>query len=155
MMGESKKEFLKDNIFVIETNIDDMNPVDYEYLTERLFEEGALDVYLVPVQMKKTRPGVLITILAKREKLDRLSSVIFNQSTTIGVRYYQVERKKLKREENRVNTRFGEVRVKVSTGPGGIKKVAPEYADCKRIADSRKIPLSKIRKEVDKVTSRI
>lgn len=151
MVGTSKEPFTQDKIFVIEANIDDMNPIDYEYLTERLFKEGALDVFLVPVQMKKTRPGVLLTVLAERERLDRLSSVIFNESTTIGIRYYEAQRKKLRRRITSVNTRYGEVRLKVSKGPGGIKKVMPEYEDCKRIADSKKIPLSQIRKEIDKV----
>jgi len=155
MIGESKKQFLQDNIFVIEANMDDMNPIDYEFLMERLFEEGALDVYLTPVQMKKTRPGVLLTILAKKGDIDKLSRVVFNESTTIGVRYYEAERKKLSREFTRIRTKYGEIRLKVSSGPEGIRKIVPEYADCKRIADSKKISLTQVRKEIDKLIQRI
>ncbi len=150
LVGESKEAFLTDTITVMETTIDDMTPVDYEHLTERLFSEGALDVYLTPVQMKKTRPGILLTVLSEKDALDRLSSVIFSESTTIGIRYYQVKRNKLSRKTCRVKTRYGSVRMKVSSGPGGIKKVMPEYDDYKKIAAARKVPLSKIRKELEK-----
>ena len=152
MIGETKEAFLHDSIFVLEANIDDMNPVDYEYLINRLFDKGALDAYLVPVQMKKTRPGVLLTVLAKKDDLDKLSRVIFRESTTIGVRYYEAGRSKLERVTRRARTKYGDVRIKVSSGPGGIRKVVPEYEDCKRIADKRKIPLDRIRKEIDKLS---
>ena len=150
MIGESKEAYERDSVLVIEANIDDMNPVDYEHLTGRLFEEGALDVYLIPVQMKKTRPGVLLSVLAKAEDLERLSGVIFQESTSIGIRYYKAQRKKLKRTLLNVNTKYGNVRVKVSSGPDGVKRVVPEYEDYKKIADSKKIPLSQIRKEIEK-----
>jgi uncharacterized protein (TIGR00299 family) protein len=150
MVGEAKESFIEDRIAVLEANIDDMNPVDYEHLMERLFKEGALDAYLVPVQMKKTRPGVLLTVLTEKRDLDKLSLVIFNESTTIGVRYYETARKKLKRDFVNIRTRFGDVKVKVSSGPEGIRKAVPEYEDCKRLAASKKIPISKIRKEVEK-----
>ena len=150
LVGESREAFLTDTITVMETTIDDMTPVDYEHLTERLFGEGALDVYLTPVQMKKTRPGILLTVLSEKGGLDRLSSVIFSESTTIGIRYYQVKRNKLSRKTARVKTRYGSVRMKVSSGPGGINKVTPEYDDYKKIAAARNVPLSKVRKELEK-----
>ncbi|MDB4349712.1 LarC family nickel insertion protein, partial [Omnitrophica bacterium] len=152
MIGQVKGAFLEDKIFVLEANIDDMNPVDYEYLIERLFKNGALDAYLTPVQMKKTRPGVLLTVLAEKAALDRLSTVIFNESTTIGVRYYEAARKKLKRDFINVRTRYGDIKAKVSSGPYGIKKIVPEYEDCKRAAGSKKVPLSEVRKEVERIT---
>jgi len=155
LIGEAKEAFIHDSIFVIEANVDDMNPVDYEYLVEKLFEAGALDVYLVPVQMKKMRPGILLTVLAKRDDLDRLSTIIFNESTTIGVRFYEASRKKLARKISSVKTRYGNVRFKVSCGPGGIKKAVPEYDDCKRIADSKQISITKVRREAQKAASRL
>lgn len=148
MIGETNAPLGKDSVVVIETNIDDMPPLDYEYLMERLFEEGALDVFLTPVQMKKTRPGILLTVLSDKRDLDRLSKVIFRESTTIGLRYYEAQRKILKRSAGRLETKYGRIRVKVSSGPGGMKKVTPEYEDCKKIARARKIPLRKVWKEV-------
>jgi len=150
MIGRTKEAFLHDSIFVIEANIDDMNPVDYEHLINSLFNKGALDAYLVPVQMKKTRPGILLTVLAKKDDLDELTRVIFTESTTIGVRYHEAGRSKLERVVRRASTRYGSVRLKVSSGPGGIKKVMPEYDDYKRIAERKKIPINQVRKELEK-----
>jgi uncharacterized protein (TIGR00299 family) protein len=156
MVGETAAAALdRDSIYILEANIDDMTPIDYEFLMDRLFKAGALDAYLTPVQMKKTRPGILLTVLTKKELLDNLSSVIFAESTTIGIRYYEVERKKLKREFARVKTRFGRIKVKISKGPDGRKKVVPEYEDCKRAADKKNIPLAQIRREVDRLISKI
>ncbi|MFH1753077.1 MAG: LarC family nickel insertion protein, partial [Candidatus Omnitrophota bacterium] len=154
LIGETAEAFIEDSIYVIEANIDDMNPVDYEQLTETLFKEGALDVYLVAVQMKKTRPGVLLTILAAKEDLDKLSGVIFKESTTIGIRYHEVSRKKLKRDFVTVKTRFGNIKVKVSTGPKGINKAIPEYEDCKRLAMANNIPVSRVRSEASTAIAR-
>ncbi len=151
MIGETEEAFIEDRIYVLEANIDDMNPVDYEHLTETLFKEGALDVYLVPIQMKKTRPGVLFTVLANKADLDKLSAIIFNGSTTIGIRYYETARKKLKRDFVKVKTRFGDIKVKVSSGPRGIRKAIPEYEDCKRLARANNIPISRVRGEVERV----
>jgi uncharacterized protein (TIGR00299 family) protein len=148
MVGEASGSFEEDKVFVVEANIDDMNPMDYEYLFEKLFKEGALDVYLAPVQMKKSRPGIVLTALVKNADLDRMASIIFSESTTIGVRYYEARRKKLKREFTNIKTSFGKVRVKVSSGPGGIEKFTPEYDDCKRLAGLRNVPISRIRGEV-------
>ncbi len=151
MVGETKESFLHDSVMVLEANIDDMNPVDYEYLTENLFKGGALDVYLTPVQMKKTRPGVLLTVLSRKEDLDKLSAVIFNESTSIGVRYYEAKRKKLERAFKKIRTKYGDIKVKVSSGPGGIRKAIPEYADLKSAAGSKRVSISQVRREVERV----
>lgn len=151
MVGEKMESFEGDEIFVLEVNIDDMNPVDYEHLFETLFAKGALDVYITPVLMKKTRPGIVLTVLTEKDKLDLLSSLILDMSTAIGVRYYATARKKLKREFIKVKTRYGSISVKVSSGPEGIKKFIPEYDDCKAAAVAKKVPIAKVRGEVNNV----
>lgn len=143
--GASENAVLaQDEIVVIETNIDDMNPVFYEYLIERLFEEGALDVYITPVYMKKTRPAVLLTVLANGHLLDKLAKLIMRETTSSGVRYYKAQRKKLDRITKTVRTKYGSVRVKVNYGPEGIKTVSPEYEDCKRAARKTKAALKAV-----------
>lgn len=138
-----------DMVLVIETNIDDMNPVSYEYLIERLFEEGALDVYLTPVYMKKTRPGILFTVLAKEELLDKLAMLIMKETTTSGIRYYRAQRQKLDRVIKTVKTKYGAIRVKVNTSPG-IRTVSPEYEDCKKIARKTSTPFKVVFDEAKK-----
>lgn len=142
IIGDSAKEALaapvalsQDAIIVIETNIDDMSPVYYEYLMDKLFKAGALDVYLTNVYMKKTRPGVLLTVLAKEGLLDKLARTIMSQTTTSGVRYYTAGRKILDRVTETVKTKYGPVRVKVNFGPDDIRTISPEYEDCKKIAE--------------------
>ena len=88
---------IKDKITVIETNIDDLLPLSYESLFEKLLKKGALDVCITPVQMKKTRPGVLLTVLSKNELVEKIISVIFKETSTFGIRYHQVTRYKLKK----------------------------------------------------------
>ena len=149
MIGEAKAaELLSDSIYVIEANIDDMSPMDYEKLVERLFKEGALDVYLTSIHMKKTRPGILITVLSEKNNFDSLANVLFSESTTIGIRYHEAQRKKLKRETLRVNTKYGKIRLKCIYGPDGQKETKLEYDDYKKIADRKKISLSQARKEL-------
>jgi len=156
MVGETAEAAVdRDSIYILEANIDDMTPIDYEFMMDKLFKAGALDAYLTPVQMKKTRPGILLTVLTKKDLLDKLSSVIFTESSTIGIRYYAVERKKLKREFARVRTKFGRIRVKISKGPDGKKKIVPEYEDCKRAAEKKDVPLAEIRREVDRMILKI
>jgi uncharacterized protein (DUF111 family) len=143
----------QDRIVVIETNIDDMSPVYYEHLMKRLFKEGALDVYLTNVYMKKTRPGVLLTVLAKELLLKRLTRTIMFETTTSGVRYYAADRKILERITKTVRTKYGPVRVKVNSGPGGIRTASPEYEDCRKLAKKSGQPLKAIfnavRKKLD------
>ena len=154
-LGEAEKPFSEDRIVVIDATIDDMNPVDYEHMLERLFKAGALDAYLIPVHMKKTRPGILLTVLSKKEDLDSLTGIIFSESTTIGLRYYETSRKKLERESVTVKTRYGKVRVKISSGPRGIRKAMPEYEDCKRRANEKGVPISEIRREAERMVSTV
>jgi len=140
ILGEATEAFQADRAMVLESNIDDMNPEFYDYLMERLFQRGALDVSLSPLQMKKNRPGTLLRVIAEEKDADALSELILHESTTLGVRSFPVSRKKLPREVRKVETRYGKVRVKVS----GEVRFQPEYDDCRRIAREKGVPLQEV-----------
>lgn len=129
---------------VIEANIDDMNPQLFEYLLERLLEAGALDVSLIPVQMKKSRPGTILHVLAHPASVDDLLAIIFTESTTIGARTYEVTKRMLQRETQTVETPFGPVRVKVARLGNRVVNVAPEYEDCRELARRHGLPLKEV-----------
>ena len=131
-------------VTVIETNLDDMSPQIYGYFAERALMAGALDVFSTPVQMKKNRPGQLVTLLSEPEDVTRLIDLIFSETTTIGVRTYDVRRKTLNREFVAVETPLGSVRMKVSRMNGTILNATPEYDDCQRIAAERGVPLKQV-----------
>ncbi|MCX5668378.1 MAG: nickel pincer cofactor biosynthesis protein LarC [Candidatus Omnitrophica bacterium] len=150
IIGESAAAFEEDRAFVIETNIDDMNPQNFEYLFEKLLKEGALDAYTTTVQMKKSRPAFKLTVMSDRSKLERLCSIIFSETTSIGIRYYEVDRFKLRRETVKVNTRYGNIKVKLSRGPDDILTVSPEYEECVRVARARGVPLKRVYEEARK-----
>jgi pyridinium-3,5-bisthiocarboxylic acid mononucleotide nickel chelatase len=131
-------------VSVIETNLDDMSPQIYGYFVERALAAGALDVFSTAVQMKKNRPGVLLTILCDAAHTARLIDLVFRETTTIGVRTYDVRRKVLDRELVPVATPFGEVRVKISRMNGSVLSATPEYEDCQRLAAEKGIPLKQV-----------
>jgi len=131
-------------VSVIETNLDDMSPQIYGYFVERALAAGALDVFSTAVQMKKNRPGVLLTILCDAAHTARLIDLVFRETTTIGVRTYDVRRKVLDRELVAVATQFGEVRVKISRMNGSVLNATPEYEDCQRLAAEKGIPLKQV-----------
>jgi uncharacterized protein (TIGR00299 family) protein len=133
-----------DPLNIIETNIDDMTPQVAGYLMERLFGAGAVEVYFTPVQMKKNRPGVLLTALAAAGLKDTLLDIIFEESTSIGVRIYPVDRVCLERSMVKVSSGYGAVMVKVSTRNGRVVNAQPEYEDCKRIAERKGVALKKV-----------
>jgi pyridinium-3,5-bisthiocarboxylic acid mononucleotide nickel chelatase len=137
-----------EEMLVIETNIDDMNPQLFDHVMERLFTAGARDVYLAPIQMKKNRPATLLSVVAEPRDREKLAAIIFAETSTIGIRCYPVSRMILKRELKKVKTRFGEVTIKFVEQPDGSKRAAPEYDDLKRIAIAKKIPLKLIHDEV-------
>ena len=141
-----KGGFLDQNITVIETNIDDMNPQVYEYLMERLFEAGALDVFLTQVIMKKGRPGIKLSVLCDVNRREKLIEIILTETTSIGVRFYSAERKVLEREIKSVSTKFGRLNVKVSYSGKEIKKDLPEYEDCRKAAKKYKVSLLDVMK---------
>jgi uncharacterized protein (TIGR00299 family) protein len=131
-------------VSVIETNLDDMSPQIYGYFVEKALAAGALDVFSTAVQMKKNRPGVLLTILCESAHTAKMMDLVFRETTTIGVRTYDVRRKVLDRELVRVDTQFGEVRMKISRMNGSVLNATPEYDDCQRLAAEKGIPLKQV-----------
>lgn len=131
-------------VTVIETNLDDMNPQIYGYLVEQAFAAGALDVYSTAVQMKKNRPGQLLTLLCDPAVADTLVGLLFRETTTLGVRTYEAQRKVLQRETVQVETTHGSVRMKLARLNGSVLNAAPEYEDCRRIASERGVPLKQV-----------
>jgi uncharacterized protein (TIGR00299 family) protein len=137
----------QDTISVLEANLDDLSPQVVGYAMDRLFQAGALDVFCVPVQMKKNRPGTLLTVLSKPRDADSLARIIFAETTTLGVRRREEQRQVLARNWETVDTRFGQVRMKIASMNGSINSYAPEYEDCRRIALERKIALKTVMNE--------
>jgi pyridinium-3,5-bisthiocarboxylic acid mononucleotide nickel chelatase len=133
-----------EEIAVIEANLDDMNPQIYGYVSEKALAAGALDVYTTPVQMKKNRPGTLLTVLCKPQDRPSLMALIFAETTTFGARTYRAQRRTLPREFVSVSTDFGDVRIKVSRVNGRILHVAPEYDDCRKLAVEKNVPLQRV-----------
>ena len=136
-----------DALLMLDTNLDDLNPELYEHVMERLFAEGARDVFFTPVHMKKNRPGVVLSVLADPDRRDRLVAVLLDETSTLGVRVTPVERIRVAREVRAFDTRFGKVRVKLGRDPGGHWNVAPEYEDCKRAAAAARVPLKVVYQE--------
>jgi len=145
MVGERRPGAEGDRVCVIETNIDDMPAEIIGYVSDKLFEAGALDVYAAPIQMKKNRPGVLLSVIAEHRVAAAVEQVLFRETTTFGVRRYEVERSKLAREHVKVRTSYGTVRVKVGRLDGEVITVAPEYEDCRRAAERSDAPLKDVR----------
>lgn len=148
IVGTTNSALNQEQMIVIETNIDDMNPEFYDHVLDRLFAAGARDVFLSPIQMKKNRPATLLRLIVDPAKRDQLANILFHETSTIGIRYYPVRRIILTRSTQTVKTRFGLVRVKVVQQPDGTKRASPEYADLKRIAAVKNIPLQHIHNEV-------
>lgn len=133
-----------DVVCVIETNIDDMNPQWFDFVLEKLFDRGALDVYFTPVIMKKTRPGVHVTVLCEPRLEAQMCDILFRETTTLGVRIREERRQKLQRKIVAVETALGTVRVKISERNGEIMNRTPEYEDCKRVAKEKGLPLKRV-----------
>ena len=137
-----------ESINVIETNIDNMNPELYPFVIDRLMENSALDAYLTNIIMKKGRPGIKLTVLCDIKNTEKLSKIIFDETTTLGLRIFHAERKILQREINTIKTKYGNIKVKISRLNWEVKNIMPEYEDCAKIAKKNKIPLKKIYEEV-------
>ncbi len=147
-VGDSAANLQHQEMLVMETNIDDMNPQHFDYVMERLFAAGARDVFLAPVQMKKNRPATLLTVICDIAQRDALAAVILQETSTIGVRYYPVGRILLSRTSRKVKTRYGEVTVKSVIQPDGRQRATPEYDDLKRLALAKRTTLKAIHDEV-------
>ena len=140
-----------ETITILEANLDDLNPQVFGYVMDRLLEEGALDVFGMPVQMKKNRPGTLLTVLCKPENASKLAHLIFAETTTLGVRRREEVRQTLARRWESVRTQWGEVRIKIASMNGTITNYAPEYEDCRRIAGEHHIPLKTVMQEATRI----
>ncbi len=143
-------DYQKDRISVVETCIDDMNPEFFGFLMDRLFEEEALDVYLIPVFMKKNRPGTMIQVLCMENRKKSIINRILSETTSLGVRYYDVQRFKLVRENITIKTTYGDVQIKRIKKPNGSVQLVPEYEVCKKIAIEKGIPLKTVYDTISK-----
>jgi hypothetical protein len=137
---------VQEEIAILEANVDDLNPQLIGYITELAFSLGALDVFTVPVQMKKSRPGTLLTVLATPQDESKLREMIFRESSTLGIRVRRETRYALPRRHEAVATPWGDVRMKIA-GNGKALQYAPEYEDCRRIAAEHEVPLKTVMQE--------
>lgn len=135
-----------DIALVIEATVDDRTPQEMGYLSERLLAAGVLDVFVTPVQMKKNRPGVNVTVLVRTDERERVSDILFSEGATLGLRWHEVRREILERRFATVKTRFGEVKVKEGLYSGRVVRRAPEYEDCRRLAARSGVPLGEIQR---------
>ena len=143
----SKDGYVSDEAVLLETNIDDMNPEFYDYIMERLFSQGALDAFLIPIQMKKNRPAHMLSIVVYEQNLKEILEVLFSESTTLGVRIREIKRLRLAQQNFIAETKYGKIKVKVGIFKGEIKNIAPEYEDCKKMAKQHQVPLKEVYEE--------
>ncbi len=141
------KSLETDTVAVLEANLDDLNPQVFGYVLERALAEGALDVFGTPVQMKKNRPGMLLTVLCRPEDVERITKLVFAETTTLGIRIREERRQVLARRSVEVQTPWGKVRMKLANLNGTVANFAPEYEDCRRIAAEHGIPLKQVMQE--------
>ena len=141
LAGSQANESECDTIVQIQTNVDDCSPEVLGYLAETLFEHGALDVFFTPIQMKKTRPAQMLTVLAEPEQLDKMAAILFKECSTFGLRYQTCARMKLNRRIERVDTVYGSVRVKVGSLQGCELSAHPEFEDCRALAKEKGVAL--------------
>lgn len=143
----SVSDVKEETAIIVECNIDDMNPERYDFILEQLFNAGVSDAWMAPVIMKKSRPANKLSVLCSPEKVAAIKSIIFNHSTTIGLREYPVKKSMLERIEKIVETKYGKIRIKQSIYNGKIVRSKPEFDDCKAIALSKKINLEEVESE--------
>lgn len=154
-LGMLKNVYEEDVVSLIQTNIDDMNPEFYEHIADRLFSEGALDVFLTPIQMKRTRPATMLSVITDEEKLERVLEIIFDETTTLGVRISKIKRRKLNREKRKIPTKYGEIEVKIGKLDGIVKNISPSYEECRKIATRLNIPLKEVYQEAKQASSHL
>jgi uncharacterized protein (TIGR00299 family) protein len=149
--AQQESPFPVEEITVLEANVDDMTPQVFGYVMEQALQNGALDAFGTPVQMKKSRPGMLLTVLCRTEDSQRLTKFILAETTTLGVRMRHESRAALTRRHVSVSTKWGDVRMKLANLNGSISNYAPEYEDCRQIAKEKKVPLKTVMQEAIKV----
>ncbi len=147
IVGTSESTSEKETVAVIETNIDDMNPQFYDYVMEKLLAMEVLEVFVTPILMKKNRPGHLLTVICPSGKLPSVAKFLFEETTTLGLRWHEEEREKTDRKILRLQTRYGRIRFKLARWEGRTVNLSPEYDDCKRLALERGIPLKEVFEE--------
>lgn len=155
LIGDSGDEYELDQVDLIETNIDDMPPEQFEFVIDKLMAAGALDVSLTPIIMKKSRPAVCLSVMSIPQDTPRLLKIIFTETSTLGVRLQKVERRKLRRETRTVTTKYGEVRVKLSWLEGRVRDISPEFEDCRKLATEQNVPLREICREAVQTASQV
>jgi len=136
-----------DHLAILETNLDDLNPEIYPYVIESLFEGGALDVTLTPIHMKKNRPGTQIQVLCEPVDVDAIRLILFRETTTLGIKQTFIERYALPRTIREIETPYGKVRVKIAELSPELKKISPEYEDCRKLAIEKGIPITTVYQE--------
>lgn len=134
----------KSQIWILETNLDDVSPQIIGYVFDKLLKAGALDVWMLPIQMKKSRLGTLLKVLTEEKNIPKLEQIIFSETTTFGIRRYPVWRTVLDRRIQNVKTKYGIVRLKIGTLNGKTMSISPEYEDCRKIAEARNMPLKQV-----------
>ena len=141
MLGKSEHQFNAEKLTMLETNIDDMNPEIFSYILPKMLKQGALDVFLTNITMKKGRPGTILNVLCKETDTEKFYNFILNETSTFGVRKYSLERYCIDRKVITLDTEYGKVKVKAGLKDNKIIKVAPEYEECRKIAEKNSIPL--------------
>ncbi|HWS18929.1 MAG TPA: nickel pincer cofactor biosynthesis protein LarC [Candidatus Elarobacter sp.] len=149
--AQYESPFPVEEITVLEANVDDMTAQVFGYVMEQALQSGALDAFGTPVQMKKSRPGMLLTVLCRNEDSQRLTKLILSETTTLGVRMRRESRAALTRRHVSVTTKWGDIRMKLANLNGSISNYAPEYEDCRQIAKDQKVPLKTVMQEAIKV----
>jgi uncharacterized protein (DUF111 family) len=143
-----------DLVAVLETTIDDMNPETYPWLVDRLFEAGVRDVYLAPVICKGGRPGTSVVVICDTQLVDKIANIVFEETSSFGVRYRFESRLKLSRESREVHTIWGKVGVKIGRIGGRIVSVSPEFRECRRVAEREGVPLKRVYEEARAAASK-
>ncbi len=144
LVGEADASVSAERVVVLESEIDDMNPQLFGPLMERLHQAGALDVFYAPVQMKKNRPGTLVTVIARPEHRESLSGLLFAETTTIGVRYHEMQRDCLERDVRSIATPVGPIRIKIARRAGRVLNASPEFEDCAKAAAEHGLPIKDV-----------
>jgi uncharacterized protein (DUF111 family) len=148
LIGAPGSSFEYKSLLLLETNIDDMNPEFYGYVLEQLFALGVLDASLASIQMKKNRPGMMLSVLIEPVLQANVLEVIFRETTTLGVRIQEVRRVELNRKLELIQTPYGPCQVKCVSLPGGEQRLIPEYEACRRIARDHRMPLRRVYEEI-------
>ena len=155
LLGEKKTEPSEEHLVLLETNIDDMNPQIYGYLMDKLFAEKAADVWFTPIQMKKNRPAIMLSVLAPASAENKLTEIIMKETTTLGMRVRTVSRHTAQREFITFDSSLGKVTAKVKRFHGEVISRSPEYEDCRRIALEKDMPLQEVRRIIETELQRL